>query len=71
MAIRRIGSRQLYPDRAPAYMSRETAFSSSGILGRSHIPGTYRELKAGFQIKDNDLDKLRAVTIYHSLEGCL
>jgi hypothetical protein len=31
----------------------------------------YEQQKAGFQFKDNDLDKLRAVTIYHSLEGCL
>jgi len=31
----------------------------------------YEQQKAGFQIKGNDLDKLRAVTIYHSLEGCL
>ena len=31
----------------------------------------YEQQKAGFDIKDNDLDKLRAVTIYHSLERCL
>lgn len=31
----------------------------------------YEGEKVGFQMKDDDLDKLRAVTIYHALEGCL
>lgn len=31
----------------------------------------YEQGQTGFGMKDNDLDKLRAITIYHTLEGCL
>jgi|SRR5690348_1800882 hypothetical protein len=31
----------------------------------------HEQQNAGFQMEDNDLDKLKAVTIYHSMEGCL